>query len=333
MSERARPAHVLPVPQWTLIIHAVQLLFAIIVLGLAAYGVSLIPYNALIFSLVVCIVTLGIAAYMVATQLFLHALYNMYIALAGHALMIIFWIVNLGLTANLAKLWSAPVCDYYWGYSYCVYDDGFQTYYGALAASAFFCGAQFALWVLSTIILVIYINKHRTNGIAATTQPHQAPPPQYTNDNGQAVPMEKYNHNAVPAPAPQPGVHQPQQPYSTTQTPQPHYAQPVPQQPHGQYPPPQTMLNYQQDPVPRTDTVSPVSHAGGYTPAREHTSELGSQHQHQQQHQSSTQHYNSNVSELSSPQQSGNYNPNVSELSSPQHAGSYNPNVSELSTR
>jgi hypothetical protein len=53
MTERTRPAHVLAVPQWTLIIHIVQAVVAIIILGLDAYGIRWIAYNALIFSLVV----------------------------------------------------------------------------------------------------------------------------------------------------------------------------------------------------------------------------------------------------------------------------------------
>jgi hypothetical protein len=48
-----RPAHVLPVPQWTLAIHAVQVLLSIIILGLNAYGIRWIAYNVLIYSLVV----------------------------------------------------------------------------------------------------------------------------------------------------------------------------------------------------------------------------------------------------------------------------------------
>jgi hypothetical protein len=47
------PSNVLAVPRWLIIIHAVQFLFAIVVLGLDAYGIKYIPYNALIFSLVV----------------------------------------------------------------------------------------------------------------------------------------------------------------------------------------------------------------------------------------------------------------------------------------
>jgi len=44
--------NVLPLPRWILIIHAVQILVAVIVLALDAYGINGLAYNALIFSLV-----------------------------------------------------------------------------------------------------------------------------------------------------------------------------------------------------------------------------------------------------------------------------------------
>lgn len=47
-----RPAHVLAVPKWTVIVHGAQMLLAVIILGLDAYGIRWIAYNALIFSLV-----------------------------------------------------------------------------------------------------------------------------------------------------------------------------------------------------------------------------------------------------------------------------------------
>lgn len=46
------PPHVVRVPRWTFAIHGVQALFAVIILGLDAYGIHWIAYNALIYSLV-----------------------------------------------------------------------------------------------------------------------------------------------------------------------------------------------------------------------------------------------------------------------------------------
>jgi hypothetical protein len=43
----------LPVPRWTIFVHAAQMLLAIVILGFDAYGISFIGYYALIFSLIV----------------------------------------------------------------------------------------------------------------------------------------------------------------------------------------------------------------------------------------------------------------------------------------
>jgi hypothetical protein len=278
------------VPRWTIAVHAVQLVFAIVVLGLDAYGIRYIPYNALIFSLVVCLCTMAVCAYLIAAQTFLHNMYNVYIALAVHAWLLLFWVIDLGLVANLAAMWgNGDRCfttSYGWGGTYCYTkrdlahvakrDYGYTTYaayYGALAAGAVFAAVQLVTWTLTSFILIMSWNKHRT--AAVNVHPGQAPPPQYAN-TGQAVPMEKYG-----------------QPPAVS-TPQATYAQPV-QQP---YPP------YAQDPVGRQDTVSPVSNVGGYAPPA------------------------STVSQLSSPQHTGQhaYPPNATEV----HTDPYNPHVPEL---
>ena len=59
--------------------------------------------------------------YIIATSLFVHKLYNAYIVLGLHALMTIFWVVDMGLVANLARIWSGPHCHYYYAYGYSSY--------------------------------------------------------------------------------------------------------------------------------------------------------------------------------------------------------------------
>jgi hypothetical protein len=336
------PAHVLALPKWVFAIHAAQAFFAIIILGLDAYGIHYIAYNALIYSLVVCICTLLVCAYLLASQLTLHKLYNIWIALAFHAWMLLFWIVDLGLHANLARIWSG---DYSYGYDYYYTSyygyrkrdvialskredtTTYAAYHGALAAGATFAGVEFVSWVAVSVIFLIKWNKHRQNTANSATTPATQPPPQYGAPTDQAVPMEKYNHTAAPVQQQQ----MPQQQYAQPvqqQQPQQQYMQ-QPQQPQQQYMQPQQQPHYPQqpqqqqhqhlaqpqpayaDPVGRQDNVSPVSSAAYGAPP-------------------------SNVSELNSPQHTGSaYPPNASELSS-QQAGTYlqyNPDVPELSDR
>ncbi|KAF2109600.1 hypothetical protein BDV96DRAFT_651584 [Lophiotrema nucula] len=291
-TEAGRPANVLPVPRWTLLLHGIQIILAIIILGLSAYGVRWIAYNALIYALVVCICTLGVALYIIASSLFIHKLYNGYVVFAFHIWMIIFWLVDLGLVANLARIWGTY--DGYLGgyYSYYSYyyakrdlhqfakrdDTTYKAYYGALAAGAFFAAVQFALWVVGAIIVGIYLNKNRSVPNAT----HVAPPA-YAN-NGQTI-----------QPEPKTQQYQ-QQSYSVAQTPQPQYAQPAyPQQPQQSYggQQPHAPGPYPNDPVNREATVSPVSQA--------YTGPTGT------------------TSELASPQQTGGYNANANELPVTKH--------------
>jgi len=274
------------------------MLFAIIILGLSAYGIRWIAYNVLIYSLVVCLCTLGVCLYMLASSIFLHKLYNMWAFLALHIWMIIFWIVQFSLVANLAAIWASPSCSYsiYYGY-YCsryVKRDSttFEAYWGALVAGSVFGAFEFVLWLGSLIILGIHIHRHRAAGNPS------APPPIYQPNNQQGTPMEKFGSNAQP---------QSQQPQQPAQTAQQQYTQPA-QQPQGQYmpQPPQPVYNQplgqqfttaytqQSDPVNRQSTISPVTVAAQST--------------------------------YSSPPQ------NTAELATPQHAGhpQHNPNAAEL---
>ncbi|PVI06594.1 hypothetical protein DM02DRAFT_667473 [Periconia macrospinosa] len=303
------PPNVVRVPRWTLALHAVQFVFAIIILGLSAYGVSYVPYARLAFSIVVAICTMGVTIYLTASQLVAHKLYQGVVALAFHVWMLIFWIVDLGLVADLASIWSSPSCytsySYFYGYSSrCYYkraleargalekrDTTVGAYYGALAAGAVFAAVQLVTWALSAVILLIHFNKHRSTDNTTTTTTTAAAqhlPPQYAPaDTNTGAGVEKYNYQATP---------QPNATYPPT--PQTQYAQPAyPQQQQSQQQQQQHQFTppYAQDPIPRQDTVSPMSHAG----------------------------------------QGGN--PNASELSSPHHTGGagdvvFPHNVSELST-
>lgn len=83
----------------------------------------------------------------------------MIIALALHVWMVIFWIVDLGLVANLARIWGSASFSYYsYGYCYgyyCTYvkrdlenlgkreeTTTYNAYYGALAAGAVFAAVE-----------------------------------------------------------------------------------------------------------------------------------------------------------------------------------------------
>ena len=157
-----------------------------------------------------------------------------------------------------------------------------------------------ALWVLSSVYVALYLNRRRGSESAGGQTAQEYAPGQ------QEVALENKGDGAEQPAAPQPVYQQHQQPvYQQQQQPSQQHQQPVyQQQPHQQLQPPypipqqyhhqhhQPNPPYPQDPVPREQTVSPVSsisHNNG----------------------------NPNVSELSSTSQYTAYDPNVTELSSP----------------
>lgn len=170
---------------------------------------------------------MGICAYVISATLYLQKLYNGYVVLALHILMIIFWITDLGLVANLARIWSDPDYSYtyyydsYYGYDYYKRDltkreetTTVEAYKGALIAGALFAGVQFVLWIVSTVFVIIYLNKHRS-GTAA----HAAPPAYFGGQH--PIPTENKYAQQGQAQTPYQQPVQPQQPYPTTHTPQP----------------------------------------------------------------------------------------------------------------
>jgi hypothetical protein len=98
-----------------------------------------------------------VVAYLLAANLTLHKLYNVWIVFAFHLWMLLFWIVDLGLHANLARIWSG---DYSYGYDYYYTSyygyrkrdvvvlskredtTTYEAYHGALAAGATFAGVE-----------------------------------------------------------------------------------------------------------------------------------------------------------------------------------------------
>lgn len=84
---------------------------------------------------------------MIATRTFLAKFDNIWVSLGLHAWMLVFWVVNLGLTASLAHEWNpqcsyAPESDKICSSYVAKRDTTFRTYFGALVGSAVLIGLQ-----------------------------------------------------------------------------------------------------------------------------------------------------------------------------------------------
>lgn len=83
---------------------------------------------------------------MIASRTFFTRFDNLHVSLGLHAWMLVFWVVNLGLTAQLANDWN-PQCSYTPEAgkicsTLAKRDTTFRTYFGALVASAVLIGLE-----------------------------------------------------------------------------------------------------------------------------------------------------------------------------------------------
>ncbi|KAJ8105011.1 hypothetical protein OPT61_g10438 [Boeremia exigua] len=169
----------------SIIAHVAQILLAIVVLGLAAYGVDYISYNVLIYSVAVCACSLIVSSWMIASKTVLAKFDNIWVSMGLHAWMLVFWIANLGLTANLAKEWS-PQCSYaeetdkICSTYVTKRDTTFRTYYGALIASAVLIGLQVLLWIGTTTLLALDLKRRRAT---VSPAPSGGPTPRFSADS------------------------------------------------------------------------------------------------------------------------------------------------------
>lgn len=159
---RTDVAHIPYQPVWLLLIRGIQLVFAIVILGLSAYAGSgylifYAGYGIGIFSFVWTLLFIG---YIEGSMFFIPSLYNKYIHLALECLSVIFWLSTFGALANVATGWN-----YVYSYSYyyikrSVVSD-YNSYANTTKAAAVFGAFEWALFVGSLISYAIFLHRHR----------------------------------------------------------------------------------------------------------------------------------------------------------------------------
>ncbi|KAF1947303.1 hypothetical protein EJ02DRAFT_417889 [Clathrospora elynae] len=135
-----------------LLLHCAEFLLAVILLGFNAYSVRYVAYSVLAYSLVVVICTTLVCAYLIACLSVFTRLYIFKVVLGLQIWILVFWIVNLGLIADLSRFWQLSKCTYTFSTGYqCtpleekdmkVFHErdttSFNTYSGSLVAAAVF---------------------------------------------------------------------------------------------------------------------------------------------------------------------------------------------------
>jgi hypothetical protein len=217
--------HVLDVPQTVFISRISQLVVAVVVMGLAAYGIYYLSFDAIDLTMFSAIATIIIAVYVIVASTAAPAAYNYWAIIALDSLMVLFWIVSFAYLAY--EVASVQLVTY--TYTDCLYEYAGVCYYknkrsleiakrsttvytyrNVMAAAAGLGGLEFLLFVKTLVYTSIALHNHRKAGGHCVPSSLEAPPVE-------PQPME-----AVPVQ--QPVYQQPQQVYQQ-QPVQPAYEQ------------------------------------------------------------------------------------------------------------
>ncbi|KZL75177.1 integral membrane protein [Colletotrichum tofieldiae] len=264
--------HIPLYPKGFIAIRVVQLILALIITALCAFGIYLLPFSGNCLMIFVSISTMIVTIWLIVAEFGIPKVYNYWAVLALDIFLVIFWLCSFALLAsNVAYLFDSSVCDYY-GYCYSSTPTGLYLVFTAcMAAAAGIGGLEFALFVASMAIHSVMLHRHRKAGLrcnpvsfgsAPVVTSHIMPEkntaqvttnPAYQPVQAQSAPPymhqdTSYNNQMVP--------HQPQQHHAPA--PQQQMFAPAPVQPQQQLQPQQQ--NYYPQPSP---TPLSAQHTGG----------------------------------------------------------------------
>lgn len=117
--------HVLDVPQTVFISRISQLVVAVVVMGLAAYGIYYLSFDAIDLTMFSAIATIIIAVYVIVASTAAPAAYNYWAIIALDSLMVLFWIVSFAYLAY--EVASVQLVTY--TYTDCLYSYAGVCYY------------------------------------------------------------------------------------------------------------------------------------------------------------------------------------------------------------
>ncbi|KAF7879340.1 hypothetical protein EAF04_000536 [Stromatinia cepivora] len=158
-----------------------QLVLAIIILGLSAYGVYWLVYDGDALTLASAVISIVICIYVIAASTGAPAIYNYWAVLGLDIVAVILWVVSFPILASqiatAVTYYDDYTCGYYYYYYYgCSYkhkrglgaekraETTWETYKRIMIATAALAGIEFVLFAITLIILAINIHRHRNAG-------------------------------------------------------------------------------------------------------------------------------------------------------------------------
>jgi hypothetical protein len=179
--------HIPIYPRGFIAIRIVQLVLALIILGLAAFGVTYISFDGNQFILAVAVMTMLSSIYHLIAQFGVPAAHNYWVILGLDVFFVVMWLCSFALLA--ARV--APLFSYASSYSSSSYYYGLTDFelawLGAQAGAAALGGVEFILYIASLIVHSIRLHRHRAAGLHST--PGTPPGPRQPNNNNNAGPV------------------------------------------------------------------------------------------------------------------------------------------------
>lgn len=152
-----------PQPLWLTIVRGIQLLLALVTLGLSAYGISIAgSYAGYGINIFTTIVTLFYIGYIVASTVFVPTLFNIWTSLMFQAFLSIFWLATFGTLAALSVSYAVVDeyddydndDDYYYTYRGNRYDDISDYFRTAAATTKASTALAAVVWILFVATLI-----------------------------------------------------------------------------------------------------------------------------------------------------------------------------------
>jgi len=173
--------HVLPTPKALLGLRIVQLVVAVVLLGLAGYEITYIAFDGACLTLFTAIATLITVVYILVAELSAPAAYNYWAILGLDIFCIIFWIISMSIMAWEVAATSWYINDSSSGstcyYDYTLLEDvcykkrdltkrytTYYTYRNVMAAAAGLAGLEFILFAITLGVFARALSLHRKNG-------------------------------------------------------------------------------------------------------------------------------------------------------------------------
>ncbi|UNI23581.1 hypothetical protein JDV02_009391 [Purpureocillium takamizusanense] len=202
--------HIPNYPRGWVVLRSLQLFFCLLILGLGAYSLYLIPYAVgSAMAMFTSVITFAISIWLITAHTCQPRSFNYWAALVFDLLLYIWWLTSFSLCAvqavGLFALKSA-YCDYY---DSDIYDDNYgdaynklchkgsrNTIHGGVVAGMAGLGAlEFLFFFISWVTDAVVIHKHRRAGLQnRPVKPGSAAAPYQV----QLQPQLKTNYEAVP---------------------------------------------------------------------------------------------------------------------------------------